>query len=147
MPRSLIFAPCDNVLLGQDNSVSLIQVLTQIVVSGTVPDPLPENAGSPMRWFIFSQWEVFPEEVGVTFQQRLQIADDARVFYEAFSDFIPEAGKNVHRLIGALSFFPLIPGGKYRLRLAVRRAGDENPWQDAAEYPLEIIYRHIAVPA
>lgn len=147
MPKLLTFAPCDNVILGQDNSVSLIQIMNQLVVSGDIPDPIPANSATQMRWFLFAQWEISPDEFGHDFQQRVRIVRAGQQLFEAFSDFTTEMGKNVHRMIANLTYFPLIPGGECRLQLAVRPAGENNPWQEAADYPMEIVYRHVNVPA
>ena len=74
MPKLLLFAPCDNVLLsGEMQSASLIIVLSEIVFQGNLPDPLPENAASPMRWSTFTQWKVDQSEVGTQYTQKVTL--------------------------------------------------------------------------
>ena len=147
MPRALLFAVCDNVLVGQDNSVSLIQITNQFLLSGDIPNPIPPNSATQMRWYVFAEWEILEDEFEQDFEQRVRLMRDEQTMFETFSDFRTEQGKIIHRMIGGLTFFPLIPGGLYRMHLDLRRSGAQNPWQNAAQYPLEVIYRHIPVPA
>jgi hypothetical protein len=146
MPRLLLFAPCQRVLIGQDNLISLIEIMNEITLSGEIPDPLPERAATQMKWSIFAQWEASNEDIGQRFEQRIQMVRDDVVAFESMADFTIEAGKPVHRMVANLTFFPLVPGGAYRMLLSIRRSGTEE-WEQAGDYPFNVIYRHIAVPA
>lgn len=143
-PRLLIFLPCDNVLITEgSNTASLIVVLDQIqlgATTGEMPDPLPANAAAPMRWFIYSQWFVGPEHVGVKFEQKLQMVDSqgTPLPLVGTSEFVPQAGKTVHRVIAALSFFPIVESGMYKLRAFIRQVGEEE-WHEAGDYPFMVI--------
>lgn len=147
MPKLLMFAPCDNVLIsGENQSASLIIVLTQIVYQGTIPDPFPPNAMSPMRWSTFSQWEFETEDSGINFQQKITLVDDAG--QEAYSNQVNFTGipsKSIHRVVTTNFGFPLLAPGVYRLKLSYQRAA-QGDWQEVADYPLEILWSG-AVPA
>ncbi len=146
MPRLLAFMPCELVLIGQDNLVSLIQIMNEVTLSGDFPNPLPPKAAMPLKWSVFAQWEASDEEAGQQFEQRIQMVRDDVMAFESMSNFTIEAGKPVHRMIANLTFFPLVSGGLYRMRLSVRRSGTEE-WQQAGDYPFNVVYRHVAVPA
>lgn len=145
MPRLLVFLPCELVLLDQDNSVSVIHMMNEVTLSGDFPDPLPARAAVQVRWSTFAQWEASAEEVGQHFEQRVQMVRDGVVAFENMSDFTIEAGKPIHRMISNFTFFPIVPGGAYRLGISIRRVGTEE-WQECGDYPLTVVYRHIQVP-
>lgn len=146
MPKLLAFLPCENVLITQDQTVSLIQVMNKLMISG-VPDPLPLNAATPIKWFLFAQWEIEPTDIGQSFDQRIRMVRGDFVGLEVIGNFTAEAGKNVHRMITNLSFFPLIPGGAYRFKLEIKRIGEGHGWEAQGEYPFEVEYQHIPVGA
>ena len=145
MPRLLIFAPCENVLISQGSSASLIVILHRIDLSGDIPEPIPENTATQMKWHIFAQWETEPEETGVKFEQKIEMSSKDGTMVPSIAgiaEFVPEAGKPVHRMIVNLTFFPIIPAGFYRLRLSLRRSDQQGEWIPHGDYPLEISYQH-----
>src|SRR4051812_32414762 len=127
MPKILVFVPCEHVLIGQDNAASLIVLMHQFTLTpgADVPDPIPPNSATSMKWFIFAQWEAAPNEVGMTFEQKVQLVDrdNQQTGLQVIGEFIPEADKPLHRMIANLTFLPLLPAGDYRLQLFLRRAG------------------------
>lgn len=142
MPRLLLFAPCDNVLVAGDasQSASLIIVLTQIIFQGPIPTNLPPNPVAPMRWSTFSQWEMANDEAGVRFTQRIKlVAPDGSEAYSNVLDFVGEQNKPIHRLVTTNFGFPVLPEGTYRLLMSLTRSGEEN-WSDLADYPLQIVF-------
>ncbi len=147
MPRLLLFAPCDNVLLsGETQSASLIIVLSQIVFQAALPDPLPPNAAAPMRWCTFSQWEMGESEVGIEHAQKVSlIGPDGSEKIANTVTFIGEQDKPVHRVVVTNFGFPIVAAGIYRLKLSYQRTGEES-WVDAADYPLQISYAPAVVP-
>lgn len=147
MPRLLVFAACDNVLLGNDNNVSLITLLNQITlnIAEDAPDPLPADSTVPIRWFVYSEWEIAPEERGLGFEQRMQLfageSQDAKI--ETIAAFMTKPDKSRHRMIGQLQGFPLLPEGIHRLKLSIRPSGGDE-WTPAGDYPFEVVYRKAA---
>ncbi len=140
MPRLLLFTPCENVLISENSNVSLINVMNEVTLtpSERLPDPLPEGAATPMRWFLLSQWEILPEDIGRTFEQRITLSNDQRTPLEGITQFTPEQNKILHRLIARLDHFPLIPSGNYRLKLFLRLAGEQT-WQEVSSHPFNVI--------
>jgi hypothetical protein len=146
MPRLLLFAPCDNVLLsGPSDSVSLIVVINQITFPSELPKPLPEKPHITLRWFVFSQWEFETSEAGFEFEQKIElIGEDKNVpLLENVAAFKAQEGKPVHRMISQLFAFPIAAAGWYRLHMAIRAKGGEN-WRQVGDYPIQLVH---AAPA
>jgi hypothetical protein len=147
MPKLLVFTPCETVIIGQNDSASLIVLLHQITF-GTIPnlaDPPPAGAAAQLKWNIFSQWECAENEVGQIFEHKVEMvssANNAQIF-ESISDFTPEAGKPLHRMLANLVFFPLVAQGNYRLKVYLRKANQEPPaaWDLRGDHPLEVLYQ------
>ena len=88
MPKLLILAVCERVLIDRQASLpSLINVFQRMDVQ--IQDaPLPENALSPARWSIFALWGHTAEERGVEYTQRTEvITPDGVKFAEATGTF------------------------------------------------------------
>jgi hypothetical protein len=141
MPRLLLFAPCDNVLMtGDAQSASLIIVLTQINFQGPFPDNMPPNPLAPMRWSTFSQWEMSIDEVGIRYTQKVRLmAPDGTEIHSNVVEFTGEQNKPIHRIVTTNFGFPVIPEGAYRLVLSLERSG-HGDWSDIGDYPLQIVH-------
>jgi hypothetical protein len=143
MPRLLLFAPCDNVLVSRHTeSVSLIVLFTEIKF---VPPPagtsLPEGTAAPMRWFIFSQWEILPDDIGVTFEQSVKMLNETgKQLFELEQEFRGEDGKPIHRVVIGVPGFPVTGGeGRFSLVISLRKKG-ENAWEEKGSYPLKVVH-------
>jgi hypothetical protein len=141
MPQLLAFLPCENVIVSQDNNISLIEVLNGITAAINVPlGQLRSDAGAPHRWFAVTMWHQIPEDQGADFEQRIALLDPTgKVRVETFSEVVFEPQKPIHRTIGELSGFPVNPPDIYILQLYVRKQGDEE-WNEnpVSSYPLAI---------
>jgi hypothetical protein len=102
-----------------------------------------------MKWFVFTQWEIAPDEAGQTFEQKFTLAseDGATTVLQSRTDFVAEEGKQLHRIIGSFNFFPLLAAGHYRLKLYLRSRGQEQWGNEVASYPVEIILQKPALAA
>lgn len=142
MPRLLLFCPCESVLFSQGDNASLIVILHTLILTlpPEVPDPIPENSATQMKWHVFAQWECAPAEVGQQFEQEIKMVGHDVVALNAISTFTPEAGRAILRSVANLTFFPLVPAGSYRLVLSLRRAGEQQ-WQESGTYPVEVQYQ------
>lgn len=73
MPKLLVLAACERVLVDQVASLpSLINIFQRMNIQ-LQDAPLPENAVSPARWAIFALWQHTPEENGIEFTQRIEV--------------------------------------------------------------------------
>lgn len=138
MPKLLIFAPCEKVIIDQNNNPSLISVIQELV-SPLPPDTqIPPNAMGLMRWDIFTLWQ---QETG----------DDQKEFVQDCALVGPTESSGIqgsmafrftglaHRNIMSIYGFPLANVGRYELKLWLREAGsDERDRTEIASFPLLI---------
>jgi hypothetical protein len=73
MPKLMILAACERVLVDRATSLpSLINIFQRMNIQ--IQDaPLPENAISPIRWAIFTLWQHSPEEKDIEYTQRIEV--------------------------------------------------------------------------
>lgn len=141
MPRLLMFAPCDKVIISQeDNSPSLISILENININIPAFGPnFPRIANLPIRWHIFTLWSHVPEDARKLFQQRTQLVlPDGQSKIEQTIEFrmVASTQRNVVGMFG----FPVLPPGQYPLRLSLRESGQIDGWNDVAEFPVSITH-------
>ena len=136
MPKLLIFAPCDNVLINKDaESASLIVILSGVKFAAP-PAPLPEKTMVPMRWFIFCQWLIAPEEIGVVFEQRVRFGEGLQ-FFDQTTEFRSDPGKYHQRVAVGIFGFPLVNKGVHNVYVDLRIKGNAD-WEQIQSYPLEV---------
>ena len=141
MPQLLAFLPCENVIISQDNNISLIEVLSVITAGIKVPvEQLSPDTGAPHRWFVVAMWRNIPEDQDAEFEQRIALVDPSgKTRVEAFGEVAFQPHKRIHRMIGEMSGFPVNPQGIYSLELYIRKQG-EAEWdkKPVSSYPLAI---------
>lgn len=140
MPRLLIFAPCERVILGQgDNSATLVTVIQQMQFQVPSGQPIPEGAGVFARFSIFSQWYKLPADTNRTFEQRivLSIANENPIL-EAVTEF--QMTERLHRLIASVPMLPVMHPGEYSLKLFLREKGQQDWGRPVADYPFEVTH-------
>lgn len=143
MPKLLLFAPCERVIIEQGaNTVSLISVIQELTVA--VPSDVPANAAAPQRWYVIAMWQRDEKETAQRFEQRLVVENPkGEHLLELLTPF--ELSKETHRNIGAIDGFPISIAGRYTLRLSVRQAGrSDTKWEEIADYPVKLIHTTVA---
>lgn len=148
MPKLLVFAPCEKVIVNeQDHVSSLIALLEMLTLQIPEGEDLPAGTAVPLSWYIFALWE---KEVGDDerrFEQRTELLTPAgENVLGGVTDLTFHADKPKLRVVAAVAGFPVIPLGTASLRLSFREVGDGNDWTPVAEYPI-IIARPPAQPA
>jgi hypothetical protein len=142
MPKLLIFAACEKVIIGQDNMPSLIGILQGLNIHA--PDPVPEDKPAlvPLQWCAFSSWLNEGDEPNTTYEQRVVLFDDSgSPVFENCTQF--QMTKPQHRIYLTSHLFPLLPEGTHRVLLFLRKVS-EAAWTEVASYPLQV--SHIVVP-
>src|SRR3989442_8764588 len=73
MPRLILFAPCEKVLMEQTlNRVCLVTILDDLQLTlGT--SEIPENAVLPLPWAIFALWKREESDAGKEFEQQCEL--------------------------------------------------------------------------
>lgn len=140
MPRLLIFAPCERVILGQgDNSASLIVIIQDMqFVAPQQVDALPKDAGAAVRLALYSQWHRTAGDEGKTFQQRIVFAraNDEATIFDATTDF--QMTENSHRIIANIPVLPFLEPGQYEFRVSIKEKRDEAWTKPFLNYPVNI---------
>ena len=141
MPRLLIFAPCEKVIIGQgDNNVSLIGIIQNVQVH---PKPdgtskIPPNTLLQSSWNIFSLWQKEAEDDGVVYTQRVVlISRTGKTLVESITGFTME--KEWHRIITSVPGLPIGEAGTHTLKLSLRRVGSSD-WNEISSFPLTITH-------
>lgn len=140
MPRLLLFAPCERVILGQgDNSASLIVVIQEMQFHGVLKkgEELPKDAAAVARFVIFSQWHKSVEDEGKTFEQRIVLSiQNEEPILESVAEF--RMTDRLHRMMANVPMLPFIKQGEYSLKLFVREKGERDWGKALADYPITV---------
>jgi len=138
MPKLLLFAPCEKLLIDeQTHTVSLIVVLQEIHYKVPPGAQIQPNALLPMNWSVISLWhEEEPQDSGVEFEQRLVLENSAGTTLFA-NEVKWKFEKPSHRIVGNV---PGIPIGSRRLTLRLfYRVAMSRDWHEIATFPLELM--------
>ena len=93
-----------------------------------------------MRWFFFCQWEILPEDSGLTYEQRIQLQDESgHSHVDTSTQMLCDAEKIHHRVIAGFGTIPLMPEGAYKFVVDLRLT-DSEEWVNAGSYPMKIAY-------
>jgi hypothetical protein len=141
MPKLLVFAPCEKVIISQDeNNPTLIAILSSLTLEGdatTITEALKVAASDkpalvPIRWAIFTLWAKESADGTREFTQTVEIESPARnVILTNRGTFAFPDGIDTHRLLLNLPGFPINERGIYILRLSLEGV-------TVAEYPIEL---------
>jgi hypothetical protein len=138
MPRLLIFAPCEMLVVGQDNTVSLVRLLSDITLTN-IPNIVPEGTAVPFRWFIFAEWSMSDEDRQQHWEQKVTLLNARNEDkFSNTAEFDPQNQSEKHRMIAVLGFIPILAAGDYRLQIAFREIGSAD-WVEAHFYPIKVI--------
>jgi len=140
MPRLLIFAPCERVIIGQgDNVVSLIGILQSVHIQPSGPNEaaeIPASAAIPMQWSVFTMWQKEAVDNGEIYTQRVVLVSPTdRPLIESVTRFVME--KDSHRIANIIRRLPIGEVGIHTLKLLLRR-GDSGNWDEISSFPLSI---------
>jgi hypothetical protein len=138
MPTLLLFAPCEKVIVDQDDVVSLISILQEANVQLTGADAPPENASAPMQWAIFALWKRDDSDGKDTFEQRAALASaSGAILLESVA--ILELTQPFQRVVHLIAGLPVGTAGKHAIKLWLRRRADPPAeWKEVASFPLTI---------
>ncbi len=144
MPKLLVFAPCEKVIISQDeNNPTLIAILTAFTLQ-TDAESLKKAIGEstsadagiamvPLRWSVFCLWQREPSDGEQEFTQTIDIeapgGDRVIISHRNTFSFTPAA--NTHRINLNFPGFPVGEPGVYTIRLSL----DSKP---IADYALEL---------
>lgn len=138
MPKLLLFAPCDRIIVDEaTKTLSLISILEQVEAP---PIPGAENVAAALTWYAVAVWQKVPEDGGKTFEQRTYLVQpDGKRILEGLSPF--RMTERTHRVFARTHGFPISQTGDYLLTLTVREKDSGEEWITVAEYPIKVIHR------
>jgi hypothetical protein len=148
MPKLLLFAPCEKVLINQqDNTTSLITLLefVRIPVPESEEAKLPEGTSIPLSWHVFALWQAEHQDEGRHFEMRFTAeppkGNGLRTppkMPDAVMPIAFEPNKPNYRQTLNVLGFPILPAGTCLLKLAMREIGTGKDWETVATFPMII---------
>jgi hypothetical protein len=136
MPKLLLFAPCDRVIIDEaSKTLSLITILEQV----ESPAPPSTNVAVALTWFAVALWQRLPEDEGKTYEQRTYLVQpDGSKTLEGSASF--RLTERTHRVLSRTHGFPISQAGDYLLTLALREKDAGEEWVTMAEFPIRVIH-------
>lgn len=136
MPKLLLFAVCEKVILDGAGNASIINLMHGIEVAsaqqGPIIAPIPRNAVSGNTWSIFTTWKPVPADAGKEFVQKIEVLwPDRTVFNTVTIPFRFEAHRN-HQNTTNVNGFPVGQMGDVTITMWVecdqKRVGEISSW-------------------
>lgn len=144
MPKLLMFAPCEKVLIDQQNNISLIALLQEVSVE--VPEP-PLGTMAALKWDAFSLWLKTPDDAGRSYEQRVALFDPSGhptgIEGSAPLNF---GDKLTLRNIATVFGFPISATGRYLLKLWLYEKG-QPPKEHISEFPILVVRQSPKTPS
>lgn len=142
MLKLILFAPTEQLLLGQGNAMSLISVLENVAIGGEILKDIPANAAVPKQWTGVALWartEDVPEPI--KFVARMELAHpDGKTPMGGNVEFtVSNAYLNFRNTMN-FQAFPIGQPGTHVLRLLLKRA-DREEFELKAEFPIYVIHQ------
>jgi len=137
LPKLLVFAPCEKVILDEQGNPSLIAIIQGLSTPPLPPDTaLPSNPMGFMRWDVFTLWQRESGDAEREFVQLCQlVGPDNGVSLNADMSFKVEA--STQRNIMSFFGFPLATPGQHLLKLLIR-AKDGTEFKEVATFPITV---------
>lgn len=140
MPRLLIFAPCEKVIIDQNNVISIISVLQELRVE--LPELPRDTDGKtpvvPMKWDVLSFWtRTDDDEPQTVYRARFALIAPTGTELSGFGsagEFSFENKIN-YRLITTVLGFPVLHEGRHVVRLWLTKKGDAEG-DPVSEFPI-----------
>lgn len=130
MPRLICALPCENAIVSNDNRLSLISLLENLMIGIPAHAQVAPNTVIPMRWFAVCIFERQPGEENTEFETYVQIGNIRSL--AARMRFVPTS--KFHRVIHQLQGMPLT-FGEARMRTYIGPVG--QPQVEVGDYPIE----------
>ncbi len=110
MPKPLIFAACEKIIIDDQGNASLIVLLQNVTVMVKRNETIPQNAVTPKEWAIFASWQTQANENGKKLRQIMEIT-----YPKAELDFVVAEPSDQNRvnIVG----FPVGQSGQYSIRM------------------------------
>ena len=141
MPTLLLLAPCEKVVVDQNNACSLIAILEEVKIQVVPGTPVPVGTVIPMQWAVVTLWEqASAYDVGRTFEQRTALVSaSGKHLVELVGQFTSIEHKPRVRLINQIVGMPVSEPGSHKIKIWFRELAQEpKEWKEVATYPITI---------
>lgn len=142
MIRLILFAPCDQILLNDEQVSSLISILETVLIGGEISEQLPANAAIPRRWTAVALWTRTDDVKRPTeFTAKFELAaPDGTISMGGNVDFkVSNEFSNFRNTVN-FPMFPIGQTGSYMLTLSYKRKNSKSAYEKVSEFP--IVVRH-----
>lgn len=145
MPKLLMFAPCERVIVSDDEfHASLIAIMQGFAVPPLPPEP-PAQIVIPMTWFAYTLWET--DESGSHYRQRIELESPPPLseIIATLEVDLPRGAHptRFHRVKSKFVGFPIRGIGDYTLRLLLQ--ADAHPFEEVATFPIPVLLQEPAI--
>lgn len=145
MLKLLVYAPCEKVILANDQTVSLISIMESVKVN-VVPE-LPADALAPIQWSILSLWkrdQEIPEPIEMEERSEVFRPDGTRAA-GGLSKFTVSNDHVFYRSLVQVPVFPIGLPGFVKVKCHTRQANPETEWVEFAEFPLFVVHQPVQI--
>jgi len=140
MPKLVLFAACERVLIDQQNMLSLVGVIQELKVqvpeSGQVPSA---TSSAPIKWDVITQWAKLPDDTGKNFEQRIAMFNPAGQATAVSAVAALDLSGTYNRTIATVLGFPIGTPGRHTIKLWLSENGKETE-HPLAEYWIDIVF-------
>lgn len=139
MPNLLFFAPCEKVIVDQNNTASIVSILEELKVQTVAGSSIPPDSLIPMQWAILTLWEQASTwEMGRSFEQRISLlTESGNLLLDSVNEFKFE--KPRHRVIAQIVGMPISDPGIRKIRISIREKADSpKEWKEVSIYSFTI---------
>jgi len=143
MPRLMMFAACEKVIIGQEDNASTLMSILQGFEVHAEP-PADQVVQIPIHWYVFTLWERLPEDVPESDIQRIQLfAPDSTVLLSAEIPIITSgsAEARFHRAALRRDTFAVKGIHDHVLRLSIKSGNGNFVEIPHAVFPIPITVR------
>jgi len=141
MLKLLIYAPCEKVIVADDQTTSIISLMESIQLN--TPDEFPVDAVLPIRWSILSLWkrdQAVPHPIEM--EERTDVVrPDGVVATGGTTKFIVTNEHLFYRTVVRVPVFPVGLPGFVQVKCRTRQTNPETEWTDFTEFPLLVIHQ------
>lgn len=141
MPNLLLFAACQKAIIAeQDQSLSVIALLSDIQIATPEGSQIPIDLRAPDKWDIVVVWARKDEDLNGKYEQLIEFVmpnGEKPITSEVEFDMSVPLARNILNVIG----IPVGQPGRCVLRLSIRPARSDEEWEQVAEYPITIAHQ------
>ncbi len=140
MPRLLLFAPCEKLIVDEDGNPTLFTVIQNISVSVPAGQEIPSDVMTPQGWDVLTLWHPEPGDEGKTFHERLEFEQPGgSVPIRGTVKFMFSDGKT-QRNKTHVQGFPVGRAGVCWLKLWLHAEGADPSPNPIATFPISVTH-------